>query len=326
MAGQQRVLVVGATGFMGSFIAKEAAAKGHRVTALVSERSLGDPGKKATLEELKAAGVELSKGSLESPQSTLVELAKKADVIICAVNGKGVELQSNLVQAAAAAGTVKQFFPAEFGIYGAVGVDACPTLFEPKAAVRKAIQDAKLPYTYVVCYGFARYWANKLGAIGKLDAVPPVMARSEPATFYGDGNTPFVLNTEEDIARYTVAAIGDERVINKSLHIRPQLNTLTQHDLAYIWEDKVFRSDFMGSRLQRHIISATELDAKIAEATDLSAKAFLQLQKAMTVTGTLGALGSGDVDAVALYPDVFYTPIAKYLGQTLKKFAPELAG
>ena len=63
-----------------------------------------------------------------------------------------------------------------------------------------------------------------------------------------------------------------------------------------------------------------------AEASDPTAKAFLQLQKAMTVTGTLGALGSGDVDAVALYPDVYYTPIAKYLGNTLKRFASELAG
>ena len=77
----QRILFVGATGHIGSFIAKEAAAKGYRVTALVSERSLGDPGKKAVLEELKAAGVELTKGSLDAPQSTLVELAKKADVV-----------------------------------------------------------------------------------------------------------------------------------------------------------------------------------------------------------------------------------------------------
>ena len=41
-----------------------------------------------------------------------------------------------------------------------------------------------------------------------------------------------VINTEEDIARYTVAAIGDARAIKKSLHIRPKLNTLTQHDLV----------------------------------------------------------------------------------------------
>lgn len=77
----QRVLVVGATGMLGSLVAKEAAAKGHRVTALVSERSLGDPGKKSAIDELTAAGVELAKGSLDSPQSVLVELAKKADVV-----------------------------------------------------------------------------------------------------------------------------------------------------------------------------------------------------------------------------------------------------
>lgn len=33
------------------------------------------------------------------------------------------------------------------------GVDACPSMFAPKAAIRKAIQDAQLPYTYVVSYG-----------------------------------------------------------------------------------------------------------------------------------------------------------------------------
>ncbi len=77
----QRVLVVGATGLMGSYIAKEAASKGHRVSALVSEKSLGDPGKKTAVGELKAAGVELVKGSLDSPQNFLVELAKKADVV-----------------------------------------------------------------------------------------------------------------------------------------------------------------------------------------------------------------------------------------------------
>lgn len=32
-------------------------------------------------------------------------------------------------------------------------MDACPSMFAPKAAVRKAIQDAQLPYTYVVSYG-----------------------------------------------------------------------------------------------------------------------------------------------------------------------------
>ena len=40
--------------------------------------------------------------------------------------------------------------------------------------------------------------ANKLGALSKLDAVPPVMARGEPATFYGDGNMPCAVPYEAD--------------------------------------------------------------------------------------------------------------------------------
>jgi len=277
----QRVLVVGATGMLGSLVAKEAAAKGHRVTALVSERSQGDPGKKSAIEELTAASVELAKGSLESPQSVLVELAKKADVvrsrayrvcncacarvadtvwsltvferpqIICVVTREATEAQVNLVHAAAAAGNVKQFFPSEFGILGAVGPpwaarhacaaylkervphdaakrcahcphtivaataparqkgwgqsgrlgtqlsavqsdvypllgssaalthaagtfragdDACPEMFQPKLAVRKAIQDAKLPYTYVVSYGAP----PRLPALAQAGAAGPV--------------------------------------------------------------------------------------------------------------------------------------------------------
>ena len=41
--------------------------------------------------------------------------------------------------------------------------------------------------------------ANKLGAMSKLDAVPPVMARGEPATFYGDGNMPCAVPYEADM-------------------------------------------------------------------------------------------------------------------------------
>ncbi len=48
-----------------------------------------------------------------------------------------------------------------------------------------------------------------------------------------------VMNVEADIAAYTVLALGDARVLNKQLHIRPPLNLLSQHDMAHIWEDKV---------------------------------------------------------------------------------------
>lgn len=73
-----------------------------------------------------------------------------------------------------------------------------------------------------------------------------------------------VMNVEEDIAVYTARAIGDVRAINKQLHVRPPLNSLSQHDMAHIWEDKVFRQLCIGSRLDRSFVPIAELEQRIA--------------------------------------------------------------
>lgn len=73
------VLVVGATGFLGSAIAKEAASKGHKVTALVSSESQSK--KKEEVQALKSAGIEIATGSLESDTHKLVDLLKTVEVV-----------------------------------------------------------------------------------------------------------------------------------------------------------------------------------------------------------------------------------------------------
>ena len=73
------VLVVGATGFLGSAIAKEAASKGHKVTALVSSESQSK--KKEDVQSLKNAGIEIATGSLESDTHELVDLLKTVEVV-----------------------------------------------------------------------------------------------------------------------------------------------------------------------------------------------------------------------------------------------------
>ena len=73
------VLVVGATGFLGSAIAKEAASKGHKVTALVSSESQSK--KKEDVQALKSAGIEIATGSLESGTHELVDLLKTVEVV-----------------------------------------------------------------------------------------------------------------------------------------------------------------------------------------------------------------------------------------------------
>lgn len=74
-----KVLIVGATGFLGNMIAKEAVKLGHQVTALVSEASQSN--KKDIVDGLKAVGVQIKTGSLDSAHKDLVEVLKTVEVV-----------------------------------------------------------------------------------------------------------------------------------------------------------------------------------------------------------------------------------------------------
>ena len=77
--GTMKVLVVGATGYLGSRIAVESARRGHKVTALVSE---GSQSKKADIvQRLRDAGIEIATGHLESKQELLVKLLTDVNIV-----------------------------------------------------------------------------------------------------------------------------------------------------------------------------------------------------------------------------------------------------
>ena len=77
--GTMKVLVIGATGFLGSKIAVESARRGHSVTALVSEDSQS---KKAEIvQSLRDAGIEIITGHLQSKQELLVELLTDVNIV-----------------------------------------------------------------------------------------------------------------------------------------------------------------------------------------------------------------------------------------------------
>ena len=74
-----KVLVFGATGYLGSKIAVESARRGHKVSALISEDSQK---KKADIvQRLSDAGIEIVTGHLESKQELLVELLANVNVV-----------------------------------------------------------------------------------------------------------------------------------------------------------------------------------------------------------------------------------------------------
>lgn len=69
------------------------------------------------------------------------------------------------------------------------GEASAPLLFGPKAEVRAALEASGVPYTYIVSYGFASYWANGLGELGQKNRVPPSPSTANKVPFYGTGRT-----------------------------------------------------------------------------------------------------------------------------------------
>jgi uncharacterized protein YbjT (DUF2867 family) len=139
----------------------------------------------------------------------------------------------------------------------------------------------------------------------------------EEVELYGEGNTRFSMVIPEDVARYAVRALFDDRTANRHTLISPSKNRLSQNELVAIWESLI------GTKLHRRPISARELDEKIAAVAnrpDKSAElSFLQLIRAAWIDGLGdGRRGPDVLELTELYPDLGYETIPEYL----KRFVP----
>lgn len=80
---------------------------------------------------------------------------------------------------------MQRFLPSEFGMDPARmghALEPGRITFDEKMVVRKAIEEANIPHTYVSANCFAAYFAGNLSQMGTL--FPP----KHKVTVYGDGN------------------------------------------------------------------------------------------------------------------------------------------
>jgi uncharacterized protein YbjT (DUF2867 family) len=182
-----KILVIGATGLIGKVLVEESAKSGHATFALVREASLSDPVKAQLVERFKDLGVTILYGSLSDKES-LVKAIKQVDVVISAVGRFQTEIlnQTNIIDAIKESGNVKRFLPSEFGndVDRTVAIEPTLSEFITKAQIRRAIEAAKIPYTYVVSGCFAGLFVPCLGQCHLRLRSPP----RDKVSIYDTGN------------------------------------------------------------------------------------------------------------------------------------------
>lgn len=110
-----KVLIVGATGWLGGKIVEAFQGTPHQLSAFVRPQSLENPEKAAAFNILKEAGVQLIPGELDRKED-LVAALQGMDVCICCLGAFQTTDQYPLVEALKEVGTIKRFIPSDFGM------------------------------------------------------------------------------------------------------------------------------------------------------------------------------------------------------------------
>ncbi|KAK4252671.1 hypothetical protein QN277_014416 [Acacia crassicarpa] len=306
---KSRVLIVGGTGYLGKRLVKASLAEGHETYVLHRPEIGVDIEKVQLLLSFKEQGAHLISGTFNDHQS-LVNAVKLVDVVICAVSGVHIRshhilLQLKLIDAIKEAGNIKRFLPSEFGTDPARMAHALEpgrVTFDDKMVVRKAIEEANIPFTYVSANCFAGYFLGGLCQPGL------ILPSKESVVLYGDGNTKAIYVEEDDIARYAIKSIDDPRTLNKTVYIRPPKNILSQREVVQIWEKHI------GKELNKSSISEQQLLASL-EGQSYAEQVGLIHYYHVCFEGCLTnfEIGEGGVEACQLYPEINYTTVEQYM-------------
>ncbi|KAL7164720.1 hypothetical protein ACSBR2_040594 [Camellia fascicularis] len=310
---KSKVLIVGGTGYLGRRLVKASLEEGHKTYVLHRPEIGVDIDKAQLLLSFKGQGANLVHGSFNDHHS-LLNAVKLVDVVICAISGVHIRshqilLQLKLVDAIKEAGNVKRFLPSEFGTDPATMKNAMEpgrVTFDDKMVVRKAIQDAGIPYTYVSANCFAAYFLGGLCQPGK------IFPSRDHVVLLGDGNPKAIYVDEDDIAKYTIRTIDDPRTLNKTLYLRPPENILSQREVVQIWEKLI------GKELQKSSLSKDDFLA-LMKGQDYADQVGLTHYYHVCYEGCLTnfEIGAEGEEASKLYPQIKYTEVDEYLKQYL---------
>ncbi|KAI4330065.1 hypothetical protein MLD38_028373 [Melastoma candidum] len=299
-----RILIFGATGYLGQYIIRASVSLGHPTSAYVRPLSLGDSptsSKRVLIEEFESMGVSVIQGELDDHEK-LVSVLQSIDVVISALPVPQHLQQLKIIKAMQEAPNVQRFVPSEFGndvdrVRGTL--PPFEALLDNKRKIRRAIEAAGIPHTYVAANSFAIYFVDYI--------LHPNDSRKE-VIVYGPGTAKAVFNYEEDVAFYTVKASTDPRVINRVIIYKPENNIVSQLELIEKWEAKT------GKTLDRiHVLEDDII--RLTETKPFPDNVPAAILHNIFIKGeqTNYQLTEHDLEASSLYPEHQYTSIEKLL-------------
>lgn len=301
---KSRILIIGATGYIGPYFAHASVAAGHPTFVLIRPETAINPAKADLIESFKNSGIVILEGSLEDYESLLYAV-RQVDIVISSVGSQQILDQLNIIKAIKEVGSIKRFVPSDFGS-NQVSLDALPdplkTAYGPKQQIRSAAASEGIPFTVVFTYGFAGFFLGNLGQYNS--KTPP----RDKVVIFGDGNAKVICVVEEDIASCTILAADDPRTENKYVHIRPPSNILSQNEMVSLWEQK------LGKSLEKTHMSGESV-LKLMGETPYPKSIGVALRHTVFVRGShfLVKMGEDDVEATELFPEIGYTSASKYL-------------
>lgn len=278
------ILVVGATGFVGSDVVRRLAVRGLQVRAFV--RPGGDAGKRAGL---TAAGAELVEGDLKDPASLrracagVETVVSTASATISRGAGDSIETvdrdgQMNLVHAARESG-VRHFIYLSFS----GNVDGPFPLSTAKRAVEERLREGGLTYTIVRPSFFMEVWLSPHAGFDPVGGKVRV---------YGSGEARVSMISAADVAAYVAGCVGNPRVYNQTIELGGP-EPVSYNEVVGMFEQA------LGRRIEREHIPQPALEQQLAGVSD-------PLQR--TLAGL--ALAAARGDAIDVRPALEKVPIA----------------
>lgn len=255
------VLVIGATGHLGTEICRLLTAEGKRLKGLVRATSAAEK-----VEALKSMGVETVEGdmkdrnSLDKAMQGVTHVISTATAIVSRQEGDSIKSvdedgQGNVVHAAAAAG-VQQLVYISFKPF-----EHSFPMQAAKQHTEKQIAASGVPYTILQPTVFMEVWLS------------PALGFNYPeakATIYGNGNNKISFISQSDVARCAVAAIDNEKAINKTIELGgPQ--ALTPLEAVRLFEEA------SGKKFETTRVPQEALEGQMMAAPDDISKSFAGL-------------------------------------------------